>query len=79
LTKDIYTVRDIAEQLQVNEKAVRNLVTSGELKARKTCGKWIVSAENLKAFINSDKNTVSVLDAIPVQRQGGVVYGNGVR
>ena len=79
MTKDIYTVRDIAEQLQVNEKAVRNLVTRGELKGRKTCGKWIVSAENLKAFIDSDRNTASVFDAIPVQRQGGVVYGNGVR
>lgn len=52
MTKDLYTVRDIAEQLQVQEKAVRRLVTSGKLPAKKVCGKWIVTADNLKEFID---------------------------
>lgn len=47
----MYTVRDIAEQLQVQEKSVRNLISSGKLKAQKICGKWIISADNLKKLI----------------------------
>ena len=52
MTKDFYTVRDIAEQLQVKEKAVRGLIAAGELKASKILNKWVVTAENLKAFID---------------------------
>ena len=54
LIKDFYTIKDIAEQLQVKEKAVRRLVTRGSLKARKVCGKWVVTADNLKAFLDPD-------------------------
>ena len=79
LIKDFYTVRDIAEQLQVKERAIRQLVSSGELKAHKICGKWIVTAENLKSFIDPGKRSASVFDAIPIQQRGGVIYGNGVR
>jgi excisionase family DNA binding protein len=53
MQKDLYTVRDIAEQLQVQEKAVRGLIASGELKASKVLNKWIVTAESLKAFIDA--------------------------
>ena len=48
--KDIYTVKDIAEQLQVTEKSVRRLIASGDLKAKKAIGKWVVTAENFKEF-----------------------------
>lgn len=54
MIKDFYTVRDIAEQLQVQEKAVRRLITGGGLKASKVLGKWVVTAENLKAFIDAN-------------------------
>lgn len=53
MIKDFYTVKDIAEQLQVQEKAVRRLISQGGLKASKVCGKLIVTAENLREFINS--------------------------
>lgn len=52
MTKDLYTVRDIAEQLDVAEKSVRRLINTGELPASKMCGKWVVTAENLKAFVD---------------------------
>lgn len=51
MTKDVYTVRDIADQMQVSEKAVRGLILSGKLKAVKICGKWIVRAECFEDFI----------------------------
>lgn len=54
MTKDAYTVKDIAEQLQVKEKAVRKLITSGQLQAIKVCKKWVVSAENFKKFIEGN-------------------------
>ena len=51
MQKDVYTVKDIAEQLQVKEKAVRHLISTGKLKASKICNKWIVSADNFKKLI----------------------------
>jgi len=53
MTKDFYTVKDIADQLHVKEKAVRRLITAGELPASKVLNKWVVTAENLKAFVDS--------------------------
>lgn len=53
MTKDAYTVKDIAEQLQVKEKAVRKLITDKKLKATKVCGKWVISAENFQELIDS--------------------------
>lgn len=58
MQKDFYTTKDIAEQLQVNEKAIRGRITNGELKASKVCGKWIVTAENLKRFIDSKETWI---------------------
>ena len=53
MTKDYYTVRDIAGQLQVKERSVRQLISTGGLKASKVLNKWIVSANNLQSFIES--------------------------
>ena len=52
MTKDLYTVRDIAQEIDVAEKSVRRLIHIGELTATKMCGKYVVTAENLKAFID---------------------------
>jgi len=54
MKKDFYTVRDVADQLQVKDKAVRNLIASGKLKASKVLKKWIITADNFKAFIDSN-------------------------
>lgn len=56
MQKDVYTVKDIAEQLQVQEKAVRNLLTAKKVKAKKICGKWIVSAENFRKLIENEQS-----------------------
>jgi len=53
LIKDFYTLRDIAEQMQIKERTVRQFVSCGELKARKVGGKWIVTAEKLKDFVDA--------------------------
>ena len=57
MTKDFYTLRDIAEQMQIKERTVRRFVSCGELKASKVGGKWIVTAEKLKAFVDASTDT----------------------
>ena len=52
MIKDFYTVKDVAEQLQATEKSVRRLITTGGLPASKILNKWIVTADNLKAFVD---------------------------
>lgn len=56
-TKNFYTVKDVAEEFQVQEKTVRQLITDGKLKAKKILNKWIVSHEDLKQLYD---NTPSV-------------------
>ena len=56
MSKDYYTVKDIAEELQVKEKAIRHLINTGQLPASKIARKWVVSAEDLKAFVKSQSN-----------------------
>jgi hypothetical protein len=52
LQKDFYTVKDIADIIQIKEKSVRNLITSGQLQASKICNKWVITAENLKKLVD---------------------------
>lgn len=51
MSKQLYTVKDIAEQLGVSERSVREAIKRGELPGKKICGKWVTSAEALNAFI----------------------------
>lgn len=53
MIKDFYTVKDIAEQLQVKEKAVRFQIKQGKLEASKVMNKYVISAENYKKFIEA--------------------------
>lgn len=57
MQKDVYTIRDIAKQLQVNEKTIRNLIAGGGLQAKKICEKWVVSAESFQRLIEKEKYT----------------------
>lgn len=53
MIKDFYTVRDIAAQLQVKEKAVRFQIKQGKLEASKVMSKYVISAENYKKYIEA--------------------------
>lgn len=57
MLKDVYTVRDISEQLQVKEKAVRHLIKTGRLKATKVLNKWIVSAHDFQALTQQEERS----------------------
>lgn len=58
MKKDFYTVKDISEQLRITEKTVRRLITSGNIKAKKVCRKWIVSARHLSEFLAEEEVTL---------------------
>lgn len=51
--KDFYNLQEIAELLNMNLQTIRKYVRAGELKASKIGKQYIVTKENLKAFIDS--------------------------
>ena len=51
-----YTVRQVAEKLDVTEEWVRDLIAKKEIKATKI-GKWRIKPEDLEIFVKSRSNT----------------------
>ena len=53
LLKDLYTVKDIAALLNLTDGAIRALIKRDRLKASKFNGAYIITKQDLKAFIAS--------------------------
>jgi excisionase family DNA binding protein len=49
----IYTVDEVAEQLQVSVKTIRRYIYSGKIAANKIGGQWRISQEHIDAYIES--------------------------
>ena len=47
----IYTLAEVAEMLQVTRRTLYNYLKDGRLKGNKVVGKWIITEEQLKDFI----------------------------
>lgn len=50
----LYTLTELEGILGVTHRTLLDYVKQGKLKARKIGGKWKVTEENLKAFINGE-------------------------
>lgn len=50
----IYTMKEVSELLKVTERTLYNYIKGGKFKAKKIGGKWIITEENLKLFIDSE-------------------------
>lgn len=50
----LFTLTELEEILGVTHRTLLEYVKQGKLKARKIGGKWKVTEENLKAFINGE-------------------------
>ncbi len=50
----LYNLKELRELLNVSERSLHTYIKDGRLKAVKIGGKWKVSEENLKKFINGD-------------------------
>ncbi len=46
-----YTLVEVAEMLQVTRRTLYNYLKDGRLKGNKVIGKWIITEEQLKDFI----------------------------
>ena len=51
----IYTLVEVAEMLQVTRRTLYNYLKDGRLKGNKVVGKWIITEEQLKDFIEGSK------------------------
>jgi len=51
----VYTLTEIEPILGVSHRTLLSYVKDGRLRAVKIGGKWKVSGDNLKKFINGDK------------------------
>lgn len=52
----VYSLTELEPVLGVTHRTLLQYVKDGKIKAVKIGGKWKVSEENLKAFINGDTN-----------------------
>ena len=50
----LYDVKEVAEMLKSTESTIRTYFREGTLKGRKINGKWHITEDNLKRFINGD-------------------------
>ena len=48
----VYTVPELCELLSMTPQSVRKYLNDGKIKGRKVGGKWLVSKEALKEFLN---------------------------
>lgn len=51
----LYTLTEVEPILGVSHRTLLDYVKTGKIKAVKIGGKWKVSEENLKTFINGDE------------------------
>ncbi len=56
MTVKTYTVSDIAQDLGVTERTIREYIKSGKIKAVKIGNKYIISEDNYRDFVNGKQN-----------------------
>ena len=58
MTVKTYTVSDIAQDLGVTERTIREYIKSGKIKAVKVGNKYIISEDNYRDFVNGKQQEV---------------------
>ncbi|MEM3460280.1 MAG: helix-turn-helix domain-containing protein [Candidatus Micrarchaeaceae archaeon] len=53
----VYTVKELMSILSLSDISIKRLLKAGKLKGFKVNGRWRVSEEDLKAFIEEAKKT----------------------
>ena len=54
MKKRFYTVKDVAALLGRDPESIRRYCRSGQLKARRLAWAYVITDENLKAFLGND-------------------------
>jgi excisionase family DNA binding protein len=47
-------MKEVSEILKVTERTLYNYIKGGKFKAKKIGGKWMITEENLRQFINAE-------------------------
>jgi len=50
----MYTLKDLAAQLNVTERTMHSYIKDGKLKGQKIGGRWQISESNLHKFLNGE-------------------------
>lgn len=53
--KQLYTVRDFAQELGLAEQTVRGAIRRGEIPATKLCGKWVIDIDEAREFLKAGR------------------------
>lgn len=56
LEKELFTVNQLAEMFEMHPKTIRRYIRNGVLKAVKIGGQWRVKKDDLKNFLDSNKD-----------------------
>ena len=50
----LFTLAEVAEALNITTRSLMTYIKQGRLKAVKLAGKWRISEDNLRAFVNGE-------------------------
>lgn len=64
--KDFYSVNELAEQLGVTTRSIRNYLHEGKLKGTKVGGQWKFSERNLFEFLYGDQAEEAAKEMQPI-------------
>ena len=54
---EYYTVADLMSELQLSRRTIYNYISSGQLKGIKKGKYWYFTTEDIKAFMNGDRES----------------------
>jgi len=58
MNKELFTVNQVADMFEMHPKTIRRYIRNGNLKAIKVGGQWRVTKDDLKFFLDSNKDLV---------------------
>jgi excisionase family DNA binding protein len=57
LKDKFYTIYQVADQLEMSHKTIRNFISDGRLKASKVGKQWRIAEADLESFMNQGEST----------------------
>lgn len=69
---EILTVEEVARRSKLGEKAVRNAIRRGELRASKLCGRWRIREKDYEAWFDSGRLVVRPVAVVEVPAPPGL-------
>lgn len=50
----LFTLAEVSDALGITTRSLKTYIKNGQLRAVKLAGKWRISSDNLRAFVNGD-------------------------